>query len=102
MTFLLSKDDKVFMNFDNGPDTLLKFRPKILAEMGKRYDIEFTEAELAGNLKNILLQWEFRFMKMKEFLDAKDANGKKRYCRQVFRLIQLIISLQCGFSMHVR
>ena len=30
MTFLLSTDDKVFINFDNGPDTLLKFRPKIL------------------------------------------------------------------------
>ncbi len=30
MTFLLSTDDKVFLNFDNGPDTLLKFRPKIL------------------------------------------------------------------------
>ena len=45
MTFLLSTDDRVFMNFDNGPDTLLRFRPKILVEMGKRYGIEFTEAE---------------------------------------------------------
>ena len=46
MTFLLAPDGKVFMNFDNGPDTILAFRPKILAEMGKRYEIEFTEAEL--------------------------------------------------------
>ena len=30
MTLLLSKDDKVYLNFDNGPDTLLKYRPKIL------------------------------------------------------------------------
>ena len=45
MTLLLSNDDKVYLNFDNGPDTLLKFRPKILAEMGKRYNIEFTPTE---------------------------------------------------------
>jgi len=45
-TLLLSPDDKVFINFDNGPDTLLKFRPKILAEMGARYNIQFTDAEL--------------------------------------------------------
>ncbi|HEX2969243.1 MAG TPA: biopolymer transporter ExbD [Bacteroidales bacterium] len=45
-TLLLSPDDKVFINFDNGPDTLLKFRPKILTEMGARYNIQFTEAEL--------------------------------------------------------
>jgi biopolymer transport protein ExbD len=41
MTFLLSPDGKVFMNFDNGQDTILAYRPKILAEMGKRYGIEF-------------------------------------------------------------
>ncbi len=45
-TLLLSPDDKVFINFDNGPDTLLKFRPKILAEMGARYNIQFTDEEL--------------------------------------------------------
>ncbi len=36
MTFLLSPDGKVFMNFDNGPDTILAFRPKILAGNGKK------------------------------------------------------------------
>jgi len=46
MIFLLSVDGHVFMNFDNGPDTLLKYRPKILAEMGALYNIEFSEEEL--------------------------------------------------------
>lgn len=46
MTVLISSDDRIFFNVDNGPDTLLKYRPKILAEMGKRYNIEFTETEL--------------------------------------------------------
>ena len=37
MTIVLSADNRVFFNVDNGPDTLLSFRPKILAAMGERY-----------------------------------------------------------------
>jgi hypothetical protein len=75
MTFLLSPDGKVFMNFDNGPDTLLKFRPKILVEIGKRYGIEFTEdqqREFEKYPSSIGVPMD----KMKEFLDAK--NMKER------------------------
>jgi biopolymer transport protein ExbD len=46
MTVLLAADNRIFFNFDNGPDTILHFRPKILAEMGKRYNITFTANEL--------------------------------------------------------
>lgn len=46
MTVMLAADNRVFFNVDNGPDTILHFRPKILAEMGKRYNIEFTTDEL--------------------------------------------------------
>jgi len=76
MTFLLSVDGKVFMNFDNGPDTILKFRPKILVEIGKRYGIEFDEVEQREFEKypsSIGVPME----KMKEFLAAKDANTRK-------------------------
>ena len=71
MTLLLSKDDKVFLNFDNGPDTLLAFRPKILTEMGKRYSVEFTEAELT-EFKKYPSSMGVPILKMKEFLDSKD------------------------------
>lgn len=46
MTMVISNDGRVFFNMDNGPDTLLQFRPKVLAEMGTRYGIEFTDEEL--------------------------------------------------------
>ena len=46
MTVVLSADNRVFFNVDNGPDTILHFRPKILEEMGKRYSINFTADEL--------------------------------------------------------
>jgi biopolymer transport protein ExbD len=46
MTVLLSSDNRIFFKIDNGPDTILHFRYKILAEMGTRYNIEFTPSEL--------------------------------------------------------
>ena len=78
MTLLLSTDDKVFLNFDNGPDTLLKFRPKVLAEMGKRYNIEFTEAELR-EFEKYPSSMGVPILKMKEFLAAKDAKEKSAF-----------------------
>ena len=75
MTLLLSKDDKVYLNFDNGPDTTLRFRPRILAEMGKRYNIEFTEAELKV-FEKYPSSMGVPILKMKEFLAAKDFKEK--------------------------
>ena len=71
MTLLLSTDDKVYLNLDNGSDTLFKFRPKVLAEMGKRYGIEFTDVELR-EFEKYPTSIGVPILKMKEFLDAKD------------------------------
>jgi biopolymer transport protein ExbD len=78
MTLLLSTDNKVFLNLDNGPDTLLKFRPKVLAEMGKRYNIEFTEEELR-EFEKYPSSMGVPILKMKEFLAAKDAKSKSAF-----------------------
>lgn len=71
MTFLISGDGKVFMNFDNGPDTLLAYRPKILQEMGNRYGIEFTEEELRF-FEKYKSSLGVPITDMKEFLSTKD------------------------------
>jgi hypothetical protein len=76
MTFLISVEGKVFLNFDNGPDTAYKFRPKVLDEMGKRYGIEFTEQE-RREFEKFPSSIGVPISKMKEFLDAKDANARK-------------------------
>ena len=75
LTLLLSKDNKVYLNFDNGPDTMLKFRPKILEEMGKRYNIVFTEPELRefGKYPSSI---GLPIDQMKAFLDTKDIKAK--------------------------
>jgi biopolymer transport protein ExbD len=78
MTFLLSKDGKVFMNFDNGPDTLYKFRPKILVEMGKRYGIDFTEAE-QREFEKYPSSMGVPIEKMKDFLALKDSKSRNAF-----------------------
>jgi biopolymer transport protein ExbD len=78
MTVVLSNDDRVFLNFDNGPDTLLKFRPKILAEMGARHGIEFTETELR-QFEKYPSSMGVSIHQMKDFLAAKDSKAKAVY-----------------------
>jgi biopolymer transport protein ExbD len=77
-TVLISKDDKVFINFDNGEDTLLKYKPKILTEMGKRYGIEFTEAELR-EFEKYPSSFGVPIAQFKAFLDAKENKEKMAY-----------------------
>ncbi len=74
MTVLLSADNRIFFNVDNGPDTILKFRPKILTEMGKRYNIEFTEDELRTFEKLPASSFGVSIQDMKAYLSATDAN----------------------------
>jgi biopolymer transport protein ExbD len=75
MTLILSKDDRVFLNFDNGPDTILRFRPKVLTLMGARYNIEFNESELR-QFEKYPSSMGVPILKMKDFLAAKDAKSK--------------------------
>lgn len=76
LTLLISRDDKVFLNVDNGGDTLSKYRPRILTEMGKQYGVEFTPAELR-EFEKMPSSVGVPMKDMKAFLDAKDAAEKK-------------------------
>ena len=78
MTLILSKDDRVFLNFDNGPDTLYKFRPKVLALMGQRYNIEFSEQE-QRDFEKYPASMGVPILKMKEFLATQDAKEKMKF-----------------------
>jgi len=77
-TLLLSKDGKVLLNMDNGPDTAYKFRPKILAEMGKRYNIEFNDFELR-QFEKYPSSIGVPILQMKEFLDTKDLKERTSF-----------------------
>ena len=75
MTVVISKDNRIFFNFDNGPDTILKFRPKILAEMGKRYNIEFTQDELR-KFEKTGASFGVSIQDMKAYLAAKNSDER--------------------------
>jgi biopolymer transport protein ExbD len=77
MTIVIAKDGRVFFNIDNGPDTGYAFRPKILAEMGKQYNIEFTPEELRTYQKGTV-STGVPIEKMKEFLNLKDPKEKEK------------------------
>jgi len=78
MTLVLSADNRVFFNIDNGPDTLLSFRPKILAAMGERYEIEFTPEELIL-FEKFPSSIGVPIQDMKAFLGTRDAQDKLEF-----------------------
>ncbi len=76
MTITIAKDSRVFFNVDNGSDTILHFRPKILEEMGKRYGIVFTQQELRTFEKNTV-PFGVNIKDFKAYLSAKDNERAK-------------------------
>ncbi|MDO9256084.1 MAG: biopolymer transporter ExbD [Bacteroidales bacterium] len=43
---LVGKDNKVFLNFDNGKDTAVLIRKEVLKKVAEQYNLTFTEKEL--------------------------------------------------------
>ncbi len=77
MTLLISKDSRVFFNFDNGKDTSFHFKGKILDEMGKRYNITFT-AEEKAQFEAYPSSFGMPIQNMKAFLNTKDAKEREK------------------------
>jgi len=75
MTVVLSADNRVFFNVDNGRDTILHFRPKILQEMGTRYNIVFTPQELR-KFEKYGTSFGVSIHDMKKFLATNDAKER--------------------------
>lgn len=73
MTVTIASDGRVFFNVDNGPDTILHFRNKILKEMGAHYNIEFTPEELRKFEKGTS-PFGVSIQDMKKYLDTDDPN----------------------------
>ena len=76
MTVVLSADNRVFFNVDNGQDTILHFRPKILEEMGKRYNIVFTPQELR-TFEKLGSSIGVSIHDLKKYLDTSDAKERE-------------------------
>lgn len=77
MTMVISAEGKVFFNIDNGPDTILHFRPKILEEMGKRYNIQFTGDELR-KFEKYSSSFGVDIKNLKTFLSAREPSEREK------------------------
>jgi biopolymer transport protein ExbD len=75
---VLAKDNRVFFNIDNGKDTILHFKPKILEEMGKRYNIQFTPQELR-KFEKAGSSFGININDMKKYLAAQDAKEREKF-----------------------
>lgn len=78
MTFVMSADNRVFFNVDNGPDTILHFRPKILKEMGTRYNVVFTPQELR-KFEKASTSFGVSIHDMKKYLATNDAKEREKF-----------------------
>ena len=78
MTVLIAKDNRIFFNIDNGSDTIFKFRPKILSEMGRRYGVEFTPQELR-KFEKLNTSFGVPIQSMKQYLAAKNLQDRSKF-----------------------
>ena len=76
MTVVLSPDGLVFFSIDNGTDTVYHIKSKILAEMGTRYNIEFTPSELRAFEKSTAV-FGVAMQDMKAYLSPTTSNDVK-------------------------
>jgi biopolymer transport protein ExbD len=75
VTVLISKDDKVFFNVDNGTDSTEHIRAKILQAMGSQYQIKFTPKEIKKF--EGLASFGLPATKLQAFLNAPDSKTRE-------------------------
>lgn len=75
VTILISKDDKVFFNVDNGTDSTQHIRGKVLQAIGSNYQIKFTPKEIKKF--EGLASFGLPAKKLQSFLNAEDAKTRE-------------------------
>ena len=75
VTILISKDDKVFFNVDNGTDSTERIRAKVLQAIGSQYKIKFTPKEIKKF--EGLASFGLPADKLQAFLNAPDSKTRE-------------------------
>jgi len=75
VTILISKDDKVFFNVDNGTDSTERIRAKVLQAIGSQYKIKFTPKEIKKF--EGLASFGLPADKLQAFLNAPDTKTRE-------------------------
>ena len=75
ITILVGKDNKVYLNFDNGKDTSVLIRKEVLKKMAEQFNLTFTDKEL-----KTFSNWASFGMpvdKMKAWLNTADSKDRE-------------------------
>jgi len=70
MTLLISKDNKVYFNLDNGKDSSKHIRIEVLENVGKQYKLKFTPQQLSKFER--MASFGVPITKMVTWIDTKD------------------------------
>jgi biopolymer transport protein ExbD len=74
---LIGKDNKVFLNFDNGLDTAVLIRKEVLKKVGEQLSLKFTDKEL-----KTFSTWASFGMpaeKLKEWLNTTESKDREKF-----------------------
>ena len=77
ITILVGKDNKVYMNFDNGADTTMLIRKEVLKKMAEQYHLTFTDKEL-----KTFTSWSSFGMPadhLKAWLNTEDSKEREKF-----------------------
>jgi biopolymer transport protein ExbD len=77
ITLLVGKDNKVYMNFDNGSDTSVLIRKEVLKKMAEQYQLTLSEKEL-----KTFATWSSFGMpveKLKTWLNTEDPKEREMF-----------------------
>lgn len=77
ITILVGKDDKVFLNFDNGLDTAVSIRKEVLKKVAEQFRLTFSEKELTAfaNLASFGMPAD----KLKAWLKAESSEERDKF-----------------------
>jgi len=75
ITILIGKDNKVFLNFDNGKDTAVLIRKEVLKKMAEQYKLSFNDKELKTFSTGA--SFGMPMDKLKAYLNTSDSKEKE-------------------------
>ncbi|MFA5971089.1 MAG: biopolymer transporter ExbD [Lentimicrobiaceae bacterium] len=77
ITILVGKDDKVYLNFDNGSDTSVLVRKEVLKKFAEQYNLKFSDKEIKFFTTGA--SFGMPADKIKAWLDTPDSKDREKF-----------------------
>ncbi len=77
ITILVGKDNKVFLNFDNGLDTSVSIRAEVLKKVAEQFNLKFTDKELTTFSTHS--SFGMPANRLKAWLDTEDSKEREKF-----------------------